>query len=334
MKTPNGIILIALLLILLVISVSVCLYIFSNKTQTKILGGSNTHHQTMNKSSKFIKEIWKSKDRPKLLWLFLTLKYYGIPYKKMKNLVKQYVKKDMTDFKMINNLKKISSAQLNNKKNDKKNNTTFTSREMVHADEILLMLKNSGVGNQKGPYLDVGCGDGRITNQTGKVLKLEKKNVYGVDIEQWVGNDNIVSEEINREINFKYINLNNDGKNIIPYKNNKFSFITILQALHHFENLYDMMKEINRVCKKGGTVLIREHNAEEKNTHKLIDIEHLMYGIISDNLSTSIYEDNYYGLYRSSSEWDNIFKRYGFKCMYKFHKDNPTKHYYAVYKKV
>ena len=324
-----------ILLILLIISIGllVVLYVI-NMNKIKYSGGSSKVHKTMDNNSTFIKELWHSDNKNDLLRLFSLLIYYGIPRKRIVKLLNQYSKKNMTDFKIMKNLKIISDKEMRKiKKNivNKKNNITIASREQKRAKEILSVLKNNGITKQKGPYLDIGANDGKITSEVGKIIDLNKKDIHGVDIKQWVGSDNIIDENINKRINFKYINLSGDGKNIIPYRDNNFNFITILQALHHFENLYDMMGEISRVCKKGGIVLIREHNAEKISTHKLIDIEHLLYGIISDNLSIELYKNNYYGKYRTMNEWDDIFNNYGFSCLYKQHKNNPTKHYYALY---
>lgn len=322
-----------ILVILLIISIGLLLIYFINMNKIKYSGGSSEVYKTMDNNSKFIKELWYSNNRNDLLWLFSLLKYYGISYKRTIYLLKKYSNKNMTDFKIMKNLKIISDKEMKKTKKvvTKKVDINISSREQKRAKEILSVLKKNGIIKQKGPYLDIGANDGKITSEVGKIINLSKKDIHGVDIKQWVGSDNIINESINKQINFKYINLSGDGKNIIPYKNNSFNFITILQALHHFENLYDMMSEINRVCKKGGIVLIREHNAEKIYTHKLIDIEHLLYGIISDNLSIELYKNNYYGKYRSSIEWDSIFKKYGFNCLYKQHKNNPTKHYYALY---
>lgn len=326
-----------ILVILLIISIGLLLVLYCiNMNKITYIRGSHEEHKTMNNNSKFIKELWYSNNRNDLLRLFSLLIYYGIPGKRIVKLLKQYSKKNMTDFKIMKNLKIISDKEMKKVKKkivNKKVNINIPSREQKRAKEILSVLKENGITKQKGPYLDIGASDGKITNEVGKIINLNKKDIHGVDIKQWVGSDHIIDKSINKRINFKYINLSGDGKNIIPYKDNSFNFITILQALHHFENLYDMMSEINRVCKKGGIILIREHNAEKISTHKLIDIEHLLYGIISDNLSIELYKNNYYGKYRTMTEWDVMFKNYGFSCLYKQHKNNPTKHYYALYTK-
>jgi hypothetical protein len=105
----------------------------------------------------------------------------------------------------------------------------------------------------------------------------------------------------------------------------------VLQALHHFENLGLMMKEIQRLSSVGGTVIIREHNADSNNTKMLTDLEHMVYGILYDGLSIDEFVNDYYGVYRSADEWDYMFANYGFKCVHKKQKNNPTKYYYAVY---
>jgi ubiquinone/menaquinone biosynthesis C-methylase UbiE len=83
---------------------------------------------------------------------------------------------------------------------------------------------------------------------------------------------NIKKKKVKKCI-FKYYN----GSKI-PYKDNKFNFITILQVLHHVKegDLKILLKDIKRVIKPKGYLLIREHNLNNKNLKILIDIEHGM----------------------------------------------------------
>jgi ubiquinone/menaquinone biosynthesis C-methylase UbiE len=277
----------------------------------------------MNITSKYIKYLWYSKNRNELMKLFGALKFYGISTKKIGPFLKSCVEKNKTDFEVMallhTMIKKVNSPP--NEGRD---------RGVQRGKDVLSLLNDSNISKPK-MYLDIGASDGLITKAIGAVLVIPKSHIHAVDVERWIGQENKVDEEAKDAIHFSFINLVDDKKPIIPYKDNSFDIITVLQALHHFENLGPMMKEIQRLSSIGGTVIIREHNADSKNTKMLTDLEHLFYGILYDGLSIDDFANDYYGVYRSAEEWDSIFANHGFKCVHKKQKNNPTKYYYAVY---
>lgn len=278
----------------------------------------------MDANSKYIKKLWYSKNRNQLIKLFAVVKFYGISTKKIGIFLGLCAKQDKTDFvimELINKMvKKANSPPDKNR-----------GREEQRGKDVVFLLKSIGRHKPKGMYLDIGSSNGLITKAIGAALGLPKENIYAVDVEQWIGQENKVDEDAKDHINFSFININDEKKSITHYKDGTFKLITILQALHHFENLNQMMKEIQRLSSLGGTIIIREHNTIDKTTQMLTDLEHLIYGILYDGLSIDDFANNYYGAYKSSDEWDAVFEEYGFECVFKTYKTNPTKYYYAVY---
>lgn len=280
---------------------------------------------TMDTTSKYTKNLWYSKNRKDLMKLFGRLKFYGISTKMIGPYLKSCAKTNKTDFEVIALLHDMIKKKKANSSPDE-----YHGRGAQRGKDVLALLNDSKISKPK-MYLDIGASDGLITKAIGAALALPKSHIHAVDTERWIGQENKVDGEAKDDIHFSFINMVDDKKPIISYQDRSFDIITVLQSLHHFENLGPMMKEIQRLSTIGGTVIIREHNADSKNTKMLIELEHLFYGFLCDGLSIDDFAKDYYGVYRSAKEWDVVFADHGFKCVHKKQKNNPTKYYYAVY---
>lgn len=282
----------------------------------------------MNNKSENIKYLWYSPNRKQLLRLFGVLKFYGIQTNKIYPMLNKFVKKRMTDFEIMAHIRRMILSA------DKPPDTPQV-RGSKRADDIIMLLVKSRLmpfeivnGGVMGNYLDIGASDGLITKAVSNILGLDKKSTYAVDIDRWMGQENKLDENVN--VQFLYINPK-EKKKCIPFKDSKFDFITVFQALHHFENLPQMMAEIQRLCRPNGVVVIREHNVNSKYVKALTDLEHMFYGILTGGLKMDDFASDYYGEYKSITEWDCIFAKYGFKCVLTHEKKNPTQYYYGVY---
>ena len=103
--------------------------------------------------------------------------------------------------------------------------------------------------------LDVGCGGGRNVNKLAKVA-VESK-VYGIDYSE-------VSVDVSRKVNRKFIEtdraeIKNAEVSSLPFSDNTFDLITGFETYYFWPDLINDLKEIYRVLKPGGTlVLINE----------------------------------------------------------------------------
>ncbi|MBU0467396.1 MAG: class I SAM-dependent methyltransferase [Nanoarchaeota archaeon] len=99
--------------------------------------------------------------------------------------------------------------------------------------------------------LDVGCGTGRWS------IKLKRKSgkdseIFAIEPNQAmlnVAKKNIKKKKL--EINFKKAGIYN-----IPFKNEKFDFIICALVLSHIKNLNKAIKEMARVLKNNGIIII------------------------------------------------------------------------------
>lgn len=100
--------------------------------------------------------------------------------------------------------------------------------------------------------LDMGCGPGTDAEIFVKEYRLK---VYGVDIYK---DKNLTKVKINFKL----------GKmSYIPYRNSFFDFVFVHDVLHHIdepkhrvEKHIVALKELNRICKKNGYIIIVEGN--------------------------------------------------------------------------
>ena len=176
-------------------------------------------------------------------------------------------------------------------------------------------------------YLDIGCFDGNITKSIGDHFNLHKLQIHGVDIKSYGEYDNIVFS--------KY-----DGR-ILPYSDNSFDLITCLMVLHHVpeDNLVVLIKELNRVLKPGGILILREHDVRNKYDCNLLDIMHDFYDYVwttipVDSNTTELWKTNY----KSNNIWSDLFFKNEFVFHTKpriFHGDsNPFMSYMCSYQKM
>lgn len=101
--------------------------------------------------------------------------------------------------------------------------------------------------------LDVGCGDGTDAEIFAKVFGL---TVYGID---QYAHSNLINVP---EMQFKNCSVYN-----ILHPTGMFDYVFLHDLLHHVdekqqlpENHYKALREIKRVCKDGGTIIIVEAN--------------------------------------------------------------------------
>jgi ubiquinone/menaquinone biosynthesis C-methylase UbiE len=155
-------------------------------------------------------------------------------------------------------------------------------------------------------YLDIGCLDGNITASMADLFELTKKQTHCVDIINYKKSEDVASK-------ITYITY--DGINI-PYPDNSFDLVTCFMLFHHIDpsNIRKLMSEIKRVMKKGGVLIVREHDAENSQLFRdLLDLLHEYYDYVinTDNSWESLVKNN--NFYESRERWEDLLLEFGFK---------------------
>jgi SAM-dependent methyltransferase len=165
--------------------------------------------------------------------------------------------------------------------------------------------------------IDIGCEDCFQVKYISKILNIPKYEC--VNIKDWQGTSYASTRE---DCNFRYY----DGKKL-PYKDKTVDVIMAFQTLHHIPNIREYVKEIRRILKNNGLLILREHN-NIGNIKPLIDIEHMLYEYVIDG--NKEYINTYYGDYYSIDEWKDIIKM---KLIYKQKVKSPTNYCYMIFQK-
>jgi len=246
-------------------------------------------------------------------------------YKKKKKIYDIIInnKEVSNNLKLTNGDEFVESLCYNIKKiNEQKSYTTLNEEAQqyrinrkIHVIDKLLPDKI----NKTFKYLDLGCNDGSLTRGISKYYNFDSDNIYGIDIPEWGG------VKIDCKIkNMYYIN---EKEPKLPYADNFFDLITCFMVLHHNYNVTYMISELKRVLKKGGYIIINEHDMNNYINKQVIDFQHLKYMCTeTDNIEP----DKYIGNYKNMREWNKLFN---LKIIKYTKPTGITRSYYIVYQK-
>jgi methionine biosynthesis protein MetW len=95
-------------------------------------------------------------------------------------------------------------------------------------------------------YLDIGCWDGSSTLLYEPFETFQE--IYGVDISEAA-----VSEAVNKGINAHAVDINHEN---LPFPDNYFDFVTFVDVIEHLIEPYHILREIKRVLRSQGKLII------------------------------------------------------------------------------
>lgn len=115
--------------------------------------------------------------------------------------------------------------------------------------------------------LDVGCGGGRAVSMLADLVEAGK--VYGVDhSSEMVG----LASELNRNaVDSEHVSIIHSSVSELPLPDNMFDIVTAFETCYFWPDIIEDLKEVRRVLKDGGMLLIvnemYEHSSfEERNS--------------------------------------------------------------------
>ena len=196
--------------------------------------------------------------------------------------------------------------------------------------------------------LDIGGGDGTVVKLIGEKLNIDSKNLYSLEEADstW-----IEKYQFTNDINYLFwnnidIQIDNDTDDKI-----KFDIIICMVSLHHMNNqtINNLFLNINRLLKKDGLIILKEHDAISRDSMRIIDWEHHLYHIMKspDDLdldSVHDYLNGFINNYKSKLAFDELFESNGydeiieldrfFNKFVEYDSSNITRLYWKIYKKL
>jgi SAM-dependent methyltransferase len=197
--------------------------------------------------------------------------------------------------------------------------TAENNRVISRTNDIIKIFKRIKKVPTFKSYLDIGCGNGSITEAIADELDI--KNYHGMDLKD-------VSD----------MNQNNvlGGSKFIGYDGKKYpvvkaDLVTCFQVLHHVKNLPSMIDFINSTdCKY---LILREHNAHTDEEKEKLDFEHFIYGKVLQKNVYDNFDETYYSNYKSIRQWIKLFTAFDCKLVLQ-KKHTIDKIVYIVLKRV
>ncbi len=83
-------------------------------------------------------------------------------------------------------------------------------------------------------------------------------------------------------------------------------------TIHHMDKPEKTLKEVYRVLKKGGKLIIYEHDFSDDETNMVIDFIHFFYELIYNTIFNSPYYSDYMVQRNTKRELNNILTKIGF----------------------
>jgi len=149
--------------------------------------------------------------------------------------------------------------------------------------------------------LDIGCGDGTL----GYFAKRNYKEVYGLDI-----SESALKIAEKREMVTKKVNVNEER---LPFEDTYFDAVVCLDVIEHVFEPRDLVKEIYRILKRGGSLVLSTPNIRYWH--------HLFIFVIKGRFpKTSNDTEHYDGghlHYFTFKDCEELLKSYGFKIVAK-----------------
>ena len=112
--------------------------------------------------------------------------------------------------------------------------------------------------------LDIGCGGGKAVQNLARIATSGK--IYGVDYSQEMVQ---LAQKVNKKfIQNEHVEIRYGSVSSLPFANNMFDLVTAFETYYFWPNLINDLKEIKRILKPGGTLLMTNEAYTDKEFEK------------------------------------------------------------------
>lgn len=227
-----------------------------------------------------------------------------------------------------------------------------TTLQIQPSDKLpLCNEKKQKMASNELKIVDIGGGNGNVLREINSAMKTKyniqtkPENFICVETKSdWVENYAFDNESIT------YSFWDNES---IPIESESVDIVLCMVSLHHMsdETIQTTIKEIRRILKPGGHVLIKEHDASCPEALRYIEWEHHLYHILDEGYERKIvnaekYLNEHIDNFKSKEFWKTQFQTNGFvsvertnRCLETgtersiYDANNVTNLYWEIYRK-
>lgn len=188
-------------------------------------------------------------------------------------------------------------------------NSFKVDEEQRIARRVHQLIKTPGFSNAPCSLLDIGCGDGSITDGLTKSWKIPKEKAICLEV-----------FERRKELDSYTHMIMKDGD--FPTLPMKMEVAVMLMTLHHEEDPQNLLQQTFDALEDGGKLLIREHDANSESLK-------LLYHALDKFYFSVLHKRDDFPIpasYRSSEEWIDMIRKSGYTVLNSYHPepDNPN----------
>lgn len=141
---------------------------------------------------------------------------------------------------------------------------SFDKRDSIRTDQLQKMISLTHMRTDFDSLCDIGCADGSLTVKTADLLDIPLENTYGVDIRDFGAKP------------FHFLQADFEVQKI-PLPDCSVDLVTVTQVLHHVHQYPRLIREISRILRPHGVLIIRESFLLDQTNQLMLDIQHGVY---------------------------------------------------------
>ena len=118
------------------------------------------------------------------------------------------------------------------------------------------------VRNERGKILDIGCGAGQLIVALAQTMENRFSHLVGIELSdvRIANGKNALAIRYPNLINRISLEIGNVDKPL-PFEDNSFDVVICCAILEHIVNVFEMMREVARICRSGGSLILTVPNA-------------------------------------------------------------------------
>lgn len=202
-----------------------------------------------------------------------------------------------------------------------KTNARKVAQKRLECLQVLFGNIQKHIQTSPSNFLDIGSGNGQVTQKLCNLFGLKTDNTTGLEI---------LKDHTHNSLPFRTTIYG--GNNIFEaVAKNRFDLISSIATLHHSNNPIGLFRQSYDALKEGGYMILQEHNTRNNSDaffHSTMD--EFEYRVIEDNPKLEVTNQ-----YKTASEWLGISKKIGFKLVSLEEPEgkNPFRRFVALFTK-